>query len=177
MHAKSPGCKISVARTDGAGITTYAAECRWPVAPRFVSAILGDPVRIAAVSSSLTESTRLADGRVVNVHSPGWPIGDRQSTLQIERTPLAGDGLQLVYALASAQAPLSRGRVQSRRDDGRWEIRGDERGGTLLRHETTYDAGGSLPVGLVQRTVRSTLEKSLAEIRAAAEADARAAAR
>jgi len=174
-HAKDTGCAISVARTDAAGIATYAAECRWPVAPRFVSAILGSAQRIAEFSTSLSESTPLPDGRVVNVHSPGWPIGDRQSTLSLERTPLEGGGLLVTYSLAPEQAPLTRGRVQSKRDDGRWEIRGDGDGGTLVRHETSYDAGGNLPVGVVQRTVRSSLEESLTEIRAAAERDARAA--
>jgi hypothetical protein len=113
----------------------------------------------------------------VNVHSPGWPIGDRQSTLRVQRTPLAGGGLLMLYALAPEQAPLAEGRIQARRDDGRWEIKSDGNGGTLLLHETSYDAGGSLPVGIVQRTVRSSLEESLAEIRAAAERDARTAAR
>lgn len=175
--AKDSGCAISIARTDAGGIATYAAECRWPFAPRFVAAILGNAQRIAEVSTSLSESTPLEGGLVVNVHSPGWPIGDRQSTLRIERTPLEGGGLLVTYSLASEQAPLLRGRVQSKRDDGRWEIRSDGNGDTLLRHETSYDAGGNLPVGVVQRTVRSSLEESLAEIRAAAERDARAAAR
>jgi hypothetical protein len=172
--ADDSGCAIALARTDAGGVATYSAECRWPVAPRFVAAIIGDPKQIEAASTSLVESTKLADGRVLNVHSPGWPIDDRQSTLAIEKTPLPDGGLLLAYALAREQVPLGAGRVQARRDDGRWEIRSDGGGGTLLRYETTYDAAGGLPVSLVQRTVRRSVAESLAELRAAAEANARA---
>ena len=176
-HAEGDaGCTIALARTDAAGVATYAAECRWPVAPRFVSEIVGDSAAIAEASTSLAESTELADGRVVNVHSPGWPIGDRQSTLAIDKRPLPEGGLLLTYTLAREQAPLGRGRVQARRDDGRWEIRAHA-GGTLLRYETTYDAGGGLPVSLVQRTVRASVAESLAELREAAEQRARRAGR
>jgi hypothetical protein len=172
LAGSDAGCAITLARTDAAGVATYTAACHWPVAPRFVAAIVGDPKRIEAASTSLAESTKLPDGRVLNVHSPGWPIGDRQSTLAIDKTPLPDGGLLLSYALAREQEPLGAGRVQARRDDGRWEIRGDGGGGTLLRYETTYDAGGGLPVSLVQRTVRSSVAESLTELRAAAEANA-----
>lgn len=162
------GCAIELAR-EVAGIATYAAECDWPVAPRFVAAIVGDPQRIAAAATSLVSSTRLADGRILNVHLAGWPIDDRQSTLATKKTALADGGMLLSYTLAPVQAPLGRGRVQARRDDGRWEIRGGSGGGTRVLYETSYDAGGSLPVSLVQRSVRSSVAESLAEIRAAAE--------
>lgn len=174
LAADGAGCTITVASTNAAGIATYDAECRWPVAPRFVAAIVGDPKQIEAASSSLAESTKLPDGRVVNVHAPGWPIDDRQSTLAIDKAFLEDGGLLLSYTLAPLQAPLGKGRVQARRDDGRWEIRGDGAGGTRIRYETTYDAGGELPVSLVQRTVRRSLAESLSELRAAAEAKARA---
>jgi hypothetical protein len=170
------GCTIELAR-EVAGIATYAAECHWPVAPRFVAAIVGDPQRIAAASTALVSSTPLADGRILNVLLAGWPIDDRQSTLAIIRTALADGGLLLSYTLVPVQAPLDKGRVQARRDDGHWEIRGDtggdtgggSGGGTRVLYETSYDAGGSLPVSVVQRTVRSSVAESLAEIRAAAE--------
>ena len=170
LAADDAGCAIARARTDAAGVATYTAECRWPVAPHFVAAIVGNAKAIAAVSSSLAESTKLPDGRVLNVHSPGWPVDDRQSTLAIERAPLEEGGLLLSYRLAREQAPLAAGRVQARRDEGRWEIRSDGAGGTRLHYEATYDAGGSLPVSLVQRTVRRSLAESLGELRAAAEA-------
>jgi hypothetical protein len=173
-HAEAElGCTVERTRVDAAGVATFSAACRWPVPPRLVAEIVAEPALIAAASSSLAESTRLGDGRVLNVHSVGWPIDDRQSTLATERTWLPDGGLLLTYTLAAEQEPLARGRVQVRRDDGRWEIRSDGAGGTLLRYEQTYDAGGSLPVGLVQRTVRASIEESLAELRAAAEKTAR----
>jgi len=171
------GCTVERTRVDAAGIATFAAACRWPVAARTVAEIVADPAQIAAASSSLAESTRLGEGRVLNVHAVGWPIDDRQSTLATEKTWLADGGLVLTYSLAREQEPLGEGRVQVRRDDGRWEIRGDGAGGTQLRYEQTYDAGGSLPVSLVQRTVRSSIESSLAELRAAAEKKERRGAR
>ena len=170
------GCTVERARVDAAGIATYTAQCRWPVAPGLVAEIVAEPKLIAAASSSLAESTRLGDGRVLNVHSVGWPIDDRQSTIVTEKTPLPDGGLVLTYTLAPEQAPLGAGRVQVLRDDGRWEIRGDGDGGTQLHYEQTYDAGGSLPVSLVQRTVRASIEESLAELRAAAEESGRRAA-
>ena len=113
----------------------------------------------------------------MNVHLAGWPIDDRQSTLATKKTALADGGMLLSYTLAPVQAPLDKGRVQARRDDGYWEIRGGagrgagggSGGGTRVLYETSYDAGGSLPVSLVQRSVRSSVAESLAEIRAAAE--------
>jgi hypothetical protein len=162
-------CAVELARVD-AGVGTFVADCRWHIAPRFVTAIVGDSRRVAEASSSLIESTKLADGRVVNVHSPGWPIADRQSTLAIDKRPLPGGGLMLAYELAPSQEPLPPGRVQALRDEGRWEIRGDGNGGTKLRYESRYDPGGGLPLVLVRSTVGSSIEESLREILAAARA-------
>lgn len=163
-------CALELARVDEAGVGTLVAECRWPIAPRFVTDIVGNSKRLAEVSSSLSESTRLADGRIVNVHSPGWPIADRQSTLAIAKQPLAEGGLVLEYEMTPPQAPLGRGRVQARRDEGRWEIRSDGNGGARLRYESRYDPGGGLPLAIVRRTVRSSIAEFLGEIFAAARA-------
>jgi len=173
LAADDAGCRVARTRTSPDGIATYTAECRWPVAPSFVSAIVSVPERIAAVTSSLAESTRLPDGRIVNVISTGCPLDDRQSTIVTRRTPLPDGGLLLAYSLAPVQAPLGKGRVQALRDDGRWEIRGDGDGGTRLVYESTYDAGGNLPASVVQRAVPREMAASLAEVRAAAEANAR----
>jgi hypothetical protein len=169
------GCSIGLARTGADGVGTYAAECRWPVAASYVTAIVGESGKLAEVTSAVAESTKLPDGRLVNVIQPGWPIDDRQSTLLVERTALPDGGLVLSYTLAPVQAPLGKGRVQTLRDDGRWEIHPDGSGGTRLRYENTYDAGGSLPASLVQRAIPDRMARSLAEVRGAAEANARAA--
>ncbi len=172
VSAHASDCNVTLARTDQ-GVGTFVSTCRWPIEPRFVTAIVGNSQRLAEVSTSLAESHKLSDGRVVNVHSPGWPIADRQSTLAIEKTPLADGGLLLAYRLADAQEPLGRGRVQARRDEGRWESRADGRGGTQIRYETRYDPGGDLPSSLVRRVEHSSIEETLGEILRAAHALAR----
>jgi hypothetical protein len=174
LAADDAGCEVALTGTNAEGIGTYTSECHWPVAAHLVAEVIGDRKRLADVSSSLLESTRLPDGRVVNVISPGWPIDDRQSTLTIEKTPLPDGGLLLTYTLAAVQVPLRPGRVQTRRDDGRWEIRSEGRSGCLVRYATTFDAGGNLPLSLVQRALPQRVAKSLREVRAAAEASARA---
>jgi hypothetical protein len=171
--ADDAGCAIARTAMGEDGVGTYVAECRWPVAAAFVSAIVASPSAMAATSSSLAESRKLADGRVLNVISPGWPLDDRQSTLKIEKRVLPDGGLHLVYALASVQEPLGDGRVQVRRDDGHWEIRSDGRGGCAIRYETTFDAGGNLPRSVVERGIPRHMGLSLRELRAAAEAAAR----
>jgi hypothetical protein len=175
--ADDAGCTIGLERANPDGVDSYAAECHWPVAPELVASIVGDPSTFAEVSSSLAASTRLGDGRILNVISPGWPLDDRQSTLRIEKEPLPHGGLRLVYSLAPVQEPLGRGRVQTQRDDGRWEIRADGRGGSHVRYETTYDAGGNLPRAVVQGAIPRHMAKSMRELRSAAEARAQSAAR
>lgn len=174
--ADDRGCAIVRTAEGENGVGTYVAECRWPVAAAFVSAIVGSPSAMAATSSSLAESRKLPDGRVFNVISPGWPLDDRQSTLQIEKRVLPDGGLHLVYSLASVQEPLGEGRVQTRRDDGHWEIRSDGRGGCAIRYETTFDAGGNLPRAVVEHGIPKHMGLSLRELRAAAEAAAQRAA-
>jgi hypothetical protein len=174
LAADEAGCKIALTGTDAEGIGTYSSECHWPVAAHQVAEIIGDRRRLADASSSLAESTKLPDGRVVNVISVGWPIDDRQSTLTIEKTPLPDGGLLLSYTLAPVQVPLGPGRVQTRRDDGRWEIRSEGGSGCLVRYATSFDAGGNLPLSFVQRAMPQRVAKSLREVRAAAEASARA---
>jgi hypothetical protein len=173
LAADDAGCKVALTNTSAEGIGTYAAECHWPVAARLVAEVVGDRKRLADASSSLAESTKLPDGRVLNVISAGWPLDDRQSTLAIERTALADGGLLLAYTLAPIQAPLAPGRVQTRRDDGRWEIRSNGAGGCVVRYETTFDAGGNLPLSVVQRAMPRRVAESLKEVRGAAEALAR----
>jgi len=175
LAADDAGCEVVLTSTNADGIGTYTSECHWPVAAHLVAEIIGDRRRLAEASSSLLESTKLPDGRVVNVIAAGWPFDDRQSTLTIDKKPLPDGGLLLSYSLAPIQVPLAPGRVQTRRDDGRWEIRGDGRDACLVRYATTFDAGGNLPLSFVQRAMPQRVAQSLREVRAAAEASARAA--
>ena len=116
------------------------------------------------------QSRALPDGRVVNVQTPGWPISDRQSTLEVAHEALPGGGLRDRYRAARLQEPLGPGRVQVRIDEGTWEIRQDGAGGTLLRYEMRYDPGGNLDPWIVRRFQTPGIARSLREIRSAAEA-------
>jgi hypothetical protein len=83
---------------------------------------------------------------------------------------LPDGGLRSRYWRSARQEPLEPGRVQVRIDEGVWEILPDGSGGTLLRYEMRYDPGGSLEPWLVRRLQAPGIERSLVEIRDAAEA-------
>lgn len=170
----APGCEVRLESVDASQVPTFRGECRWSVAPAFVATVLTDPALLAASSSSLEESRRLPDGRILNVQKTGWPLDDRQSTLEVTDVPLPGGGVRRRFHLASAQEPTSEGRVQVAVDEGSWEIRPAPGGGTELALVLRYEPGGNLPPDLVQRMSPSRIARGLDELRIAAEALARA---
>ncbi len=173
-EATRAGCTVRLASVDAASVPTFRGECRWPVGAAFVTAVLTDPVRFAASSSSLEESRRLPDGRIVNVQTAGWPLADRQSTLVMSDELLPGGGLRRTYQLASSQEPPAGGRVQVSVDEGSWEVSAAPDGGTRVLLVMRYEPGGNLPPSLVQRASPGRIAVALAELRAAAETLARA---
>jgi hypothetical protein len=157
---------------DARGVATVAADCAWPHAPHEVLATLRDPAKLAGALSSLRDAWRLPDGRVVQVHRPGWPFADRQVTLDWREHALPDGGMRISYRLAREQALLGAGREPILADEGRWIVRPDSAGGSRVSYTSRYDAGGSLKPWLVRRFQRAGIARSLAEIRAATEAGA-----
>ena len=171
--AEPASCRVWIERVDAEGVASLRAECRWDVAAEHVGAIVRDPARLGAALSTLRECRALPDGRVLQVHGVGWPIQDRQVTLDWRTAALDGGGWRFEFARAARQEPLATGRVQIEVDEGWWEIRPGAQGGTRLAYAVRYDAGGSLEPWLVRRFQSEGVARSLDELRRAAEAGSR----
>jgi hypothetical protein len=163
------GCSVHLGASDARGIGDVTADCSWPLLPERVIAIVGDQDGIDEVLSTVSESTRLPDGRVVQVHTLGWAIADRQVTLRFRGWALPDGGHRIDFRRARAQQRLGAGRVQVALERGWWEIRPDGAGGTRLRYALRYDAGGNLPPWIVRSFQKAGVARSLAEVRRAAE--------
>jgi len=161
------GCRVYTKSVDAGGVATVTAECRWPLGHDAVLALLRSPQRLRDAISSLAECRKLPDGRVVQVHRVGWPLGDRQVTLDWRERRLPAGGVRFDYRRALQQEPLGEGRVEIREDEGRWEIRPDGAGGTRLVYTSRYDAGGALRPFVVRRFQKHGIASSLEELRAA----------
>ncbi len=169
-------CSVRVVGKDTHGVAEIAATCRWPVPHGRVEEVLRDQDNIDEVLSSVSESTLLADGRVLQVHSLGFGIADRQVTLAFRIESLEDSGIRLHFHRALEQEHLQKGRVEIRVDNGFWRVSSDGGGGTRLDYSVRYDAGGHLEPWLVTRFMRSGVERSMAEVRRAAEHRTRSAA-
>jgi hypothetical protein len=166
------GCHVRTVGVDESGVATVAAECSWPLTASDVIATLRDPAKLAGALSSLREARRLPDGRMLQVHQPGWPFEDRQVTLDWREAALDGGGMRISYRRAAKQEPLAHGNAAIREDDGQWIVQADGAGGARVSYTSRYDAGGNLKPWLVRRFQTLGIARSLAEIRAATEASA-----
>lgn len=161
------GCRVRTTQVDARGIATVAADCHWQRTPEAVLGVLRDPAKLGAALSSLGECKRLPGGRVLQVHTVGWPLDDRQITLDWRETALPDGGVRFDYTRAAQQEPLGDGRVAILEDAGFWEIRGDGAGGTKLAYSSRYDAGGNLKPWVVRRFQKDGIATSLEELLAA----------
>jgi hypothetical protein len=161
------GCRVRTEDIDARGVATVAAECHWAVATEEVLATLRNPAKLGEALSSLAECRRLPDGRVLEVHAVGWPLEDRQVTLEWREAALADGGLSIHVQRAERQEPLAAGRSAILESEGRWEIRPDGAGGTKLSYHSRYDAGGNLKPWLVRRFQKDGVATSLEELRSA----------
>lgn len=164
--ARDAGC---VVRSDAEQPSAVSAECRWPIPHERIAELLRGQAQIASVLSSVSESRALADGRFLQVHAVGWGIADRQITLRFEAHALEDGGLHLDFEPAATQEPLSEGRVQVDADEGWWQVRPDGRGGTHLRYQLRYEAGGNLKPWMARRFQTAGVAQALAELLAAAQ--------
>ena len=161
------GCRVRTTNVDARGIATVAADCHWQRTPDAVLGIMRDPPRLADALSSLGECKKFPGGRVLQVHSVGWPLDDRQITLDWRESALPDGGVRFDYKRAAKQEPLGEGRVQILKDEGFWEITADGKGGTNLSYTSRYDAGGNLKPWVVRRFQKDGIATSLEELLAA----------
>jgi Polyketide cyclase / dehydrase and lipid transport len=161
------GCLVRTARIDARGVATVSADCHWEISPEAVLATMRSPETLSEALSSLGDCQRLPDGRVLQVHKVGWPLADRQVTLDWRESALPEGGVRFDYRRAEKQEPLSEGRVAIVEDEGLWTIRPDGAGGTRLSYTSRYDAGGSLKPWVVRRFQKDGIAASLEELRAA----------
>ncbi len=166
------GCRVRTAAIDARGVATVEARCVWDVAPEALLAMLREPAQLGTVLSTLAECRRLPDGRVLQVHSVGWPLDDRQVTLDWQESVLEDGGVRFSYRRAAKQEPLAEGRVEIVEDEGHWEIRRNGNGGTQLYYASRYDAGGTLKPWVVRRFQKDGIATSMEELRAAASSGA-----
>lgn len=164
----SAGCRIRTVAVDEEGIATVEAHCRWDVTPAWLVSILRDPAQLDAALSTLSECRAVPGGRV-EVHTVGWPIADRQVTLDWSEHSLSGGGARFHFARSARQEPLRAGRVAVSLEEGFWEVRPAAGGGARLEYSTRYDAGGNLRPSVTRGFQRSGIAHALAELRAAAE--------
>ena len=169
-EATAPGCTVNRIATDAAGVGSFTSECRWAVAFEFVERVFSHDKLLEDASSKLGQGVDLGDGRSINVHTPGFPIADRQSTLESQREVLPGGGFRSRYWQSARQAPLEPGRVQVAIDEGVWEVRPAGDGGTTVHYEMRYDPGGNLAPWIVRRFEAKGIAGSLDDMRRAAKA-------
>jgi hypothetical protein len=162
-------CRIRTVGVAEDGVATIEAHCSWAVKPEWLIAILRDPARLAAALSTLIECRAVPGGRV-EVHSVGWPIADRQVTLDWREHALPDGGSRFVYSRAKRQEPLAARRIQIEIDEGWWEVRRVADGSAALVYSSRYDAGANLDPLLARPFLHDGIARSLRELRSAAEA-------
>jgi hypothetical protein len=164
--AERAGCSISVGDRDAAGLDLIVADCRWPIATDKVVAAVKSPEKHSFLSS-VKESRKLADGRIVQVHSASG-IADRQITLTFADSPLPDGGFKTSWTRASAQEPLGEDNVDCPVDDGSWEVHPDGQGGSTVVYSLRYDVGGKVPTWLVRGFQKGGIADLVEEMRAVA---------
>lgn len=167
--AEPTGCRMRTVAVDEHGVATIEAHCRWDVRPGWVAAILRDPARLGAALGTLSECRTVPGGRF-EVHAVGWPLADRQVTLDWREQALPNGGTRFTYERAAQQEPLAPGRVQIALDEGWWEVRPSPSGGTALAYSSRYDAGAQLEPFVARPFLENGIATSLVELRAAAAA-------
>lgn len=165
--AERAGCSISVGDRDEAGLDLIIADCMWPVAPEKVIKAVKSP-EAHDFLSSVKESDRLPDGRIVQIHVASG-ISDRQITLDYTDTPLANGGFKTSWTRSARQEPLREDVVDAPVDDGYWEIHPDGKGGSKVTYGLRYGVGGKVPTWLVRGFQKGGIADIVEEMRGVAE--------
>ena len=164
--AERAGCSISVGDRDDAGLDLIVADCAWPIAPDKVIAAVKNPEKHAFLAS-VESSTKLADGRIHQVHVASG-ISNRQITLDFTDVNLPDGGFKTSWTRSAKQEPLAEDLVQAEVDDGYWEVHPDGQGGSKVTYGLRYGLGGRVPTWLVRSFQKTGLADLVEEMRAVA---------
>ncbi len=160
--AERAGCVITVGDRDDRGTDLVIGTCEWDVD---ASKII--PVVKAAEThtflSSVTESRKLADGRIHQVHKASG-ISDREITLDFTNTTLS-DGIKVSWTASAKQEPVDEDNVRCAVDDGYWEVHDLGNGKSKVIYGLRYNAGGKVPEWLVRSFQKSGVGDLLEEMR------------
>jgi len=165
--ANRADCAISVGPKDAAGLVLAMADCTWPIAPAKVIAAVRAIEKHDDYLKSVSESTILADGRVLQIHQASG-ISDRQITLSVTNKDLPDGGFKTSWTRAGTQEALREDMVDAPVDDGSWEVHPDGAGSKVI-YSLRYDAGGKVPNWLVQSFQKTGIADIVEQMRAAAE--------
>ena len=167
----SPGTCAFVTDVTDDGTLRAHVECKWDIPPTQVEAVVGPFDHHDRVFSVVKEAQGLgqdAQGRALYRHIHTAPlITDREVVLSVDRAPIPG-GVRYAWEKASPQPRPGRGRIEPLVNEGYWEIREGEDGGTHLSYEAHLHPGGNLPTTLVSWLQGAALEAFFDELERAA---------
>lgn len=166
--AERADCSISVGDRDADGNNLVLADCTWPIAPEKVIAAVADVEAHARVLSSVKESTRLPDGRVLQIHVASG-ISDRQITLDFTDEKRPDGSFKTSWTRSAKQEPLREDMVDAPLDDGSWEVIPVSATESKVNYSLRYDPGGRVPTWIVRAFQKGGIADIVEEMRSEAE--------
>ncbi len=164
--AERAGCSISVGDRDAAGNDLIVADCTWDIPADKVIKAVKAPEKHDEYLSSVEESTRLPDGRVLQVHYASG-ISNRQVTLAFTDQDLPDGGFKTSWTRAPQQEALRDGLVDVPVNDGYWEVHPNGAGSKVI-YSLRYDAGGKVPTWLVRNFQKGGISDLVEEMKGVA---------
>jgi hypothetical protein len=164
--AERAGCSISVGDRDADGNDLIIADCVWEIPAEKVIKAVKAPEKHDEYMASVEESTKLADGRVLQVHFASG-ISNRQITLDFTDKDLPDGGFKTSWTGSAKQEPLRDGLVACPLSDGHWEVHPDG-ANSKVQYSLRYDAGGSVPTWLVRNFQKGGIADLVEEMKAVA---------
>jgi hypothetical protein len=167
MVLKRGDCEVTVGDRDAEGNNLVIAYCSWTLSIDKLKKAFEDVSSHDEYLSSVTQSTVLEDGRVLQVHQAAG-ISDRQITLAFTEEDLDDGGYRVSWTRADKQEALGEGRVDAPVDDGYWQVRPGKDGVQKVEYSLRYDAGGRVPTWIVRAFQKGGIADICDEMLAAA---------
>lgn len=161
--AQQGDCVITVGDRDSRGTDLIIGTCQWPVAASKVIPVV-KAAETHTFLSSVEVSTKLADGRIQQVHKASG-ISDREVTLVFTTETLADGGFKVSWKAADVQEPVGEDRVPVVVDDGYWEVHDNGDGTSKVIYGLRYDPGGKVPGWVVRAFQKGGIGDLLEEMR------------